>query len=71
MTQENQPINKKEQQPDEGKENNIHGRIYNSKNPEFEQIPARNDISGIDQQEGNMAHGEEGPDLEEGSKEKQ
>ncbi|HET7896717.1 MAG TPA: hypothetical protein VFL47_03590 [Flavisolibacter sp.] len=69
MTQENQPINNRQQQPDESGENKIHGRIYNTNNPEFEQIPARNDISSIDQQEGNMAHGEEGPDQEQDSKE--
>ncbi|MDQ3278153.1 MAG: hypothetical protein M3Q06_07490 [Bacteroidota bacterium] len=51
------------------KGDDIRGRIHNSQNPEFEQESAQNDISGIDQQEGNMHHGEQGANLAEGKEE--
>lgn len=38
----------------------IHGRTHNSQNPAFEEQGAGRDISEIDQQEGNMSHGESG-----------
>ena len=41
----------------------VHGRIHNSQNPAFEQNGTRNDISNVDQQEGNMDHGECGGNL--------
>ncbi|RYZ58477.1 MAG: hypothetical protein EOO14_09675 [Chitinophagaceae bacterium] len=37
-----------------------HGRTHNSQNPEFEEHGTGRDISEIDQQEGNMDHGESG-----------
>lgn len=52
-----------EEQAGEKQENSIHGRIYNTDNPAFENLPSKNDISQLDQQEGNMQHGEEGPNL--------
>lgn len=47
----------------------LRGRIYNSQNPEFEQQGAQHDISGIDQQEGNMDNGERGANLDPGGEE--
>jgi hypothetical protein len=41
----------------------VHGRIHNSQNPSFEQKGTRNDISSVDQQEGNMNNGECGGNL--------
>jgi len=38
----------------------IHGRLYNSRNPEFKDKDSIDDISHVDNQEGNMNHGEEG-----------
>lgn len=38
----------------------VHGRTHNSQNPAFEEQGAGRDISEIDQQEGNMSHGESG-----------
>lgn len=52
------------QEKDNGGE--VHGRIYNSQNPEFEQKGTRNDISSVDQQEGNMNNGECGGSLNPG-----
>lgn len=44
-------------------ENVLQGRVHNSQNPEFEKAGSGNDISNIDQQEGNMQHGESGGNL--------
>jgi hypothetical protein len=52
-----------EKQAGENQKDSIHGRIYNTNNPAFENLPSKNDISQVDQQEGNMNHGEEGPEL--------
>lgn len=41
----------------------IHGRTHNSQNPEMEEQSSRQDISKVDQQEGNMNHGETGDRL--------
>lgn len=41
-----------------GTSGDIHGRLFNTHNPEFEQRPTRNDISHVDQQEGYMNNGE-------------
>ena len=41
------------------------GRIHNSQNPEFEEQGVGRDISEVDQQEGNMNHGETGDNLTE------
>lgn len=41
----------------------IHGRIYNSRNPEIEKQGSGRDISEVDQQEGNMNNGESGDRL--------
>lgn len=41
----------------------IHGRIHNSQNPEIEEQGSSRDISEVDQQEGNMQHGESGDRL--------
>lgn len=57
---------KKQQTGNEGQvpENDpILGRIYNSQNPEMEEQDSGRDISEIDQQEGNMHHGESGDRL--------
>lgn len=43
--------------------NEVHGRIHNSQNPAFEGQDSRNDISTVDQQEGNMNNGECGANL--------
>lgn len=58
----------KKQSPTSGSQiksdsNNVHGRIHNSQNPNFDQKGTRNDISSVDQQEGNMDHGECGGNL--------
>jgi hypothetical protein len=42
----------------------VHGRLYNSQNPAFEHKGTRNDISNVDQQEGNMNNGECGGNLD-------
>jgi hypothetical protein len=57
-----QQANEASRQPTE---EHIHGRIYNSQNPEWEQQDVQHDISGIDQQEGNMEHGEKGANFTE------
>lgn len=36
------------------------GRTHNSQHPEAEKTGAQEDISAVDQQEGNMKHGETG-----------
>lgn len=55
-----------EQQQDTG---DIRGRIHNSQNPDLEQHGVSNDISSVDQQEGNMNHGESGGNLDQPMKE--
>lgn len=57
----NPPKNNGDKQPLENSE--IQGRIHNSENPAFEQLDTHHDISRVDQQEGNMEHGEVGPDF--------
>lgn len=47
-------------QPSEKTTDEVHGRINNTQNPAFEQVPSQNDISRVDQQEGNMNPGEAG-----------
>jgi hypothetical protein len=59
-----------QQPPENSNNNNVHGRIHNSQNPAFEQSGTRNDISSIDQQEGNMNNGECGRDLNKGQESK-
>ena len=63
---------------DENKNNNavkeqgnedISGRTHNSNNPAFEKEDASNDISSIDQQEGNMNNGESGGNFVKGDSE--
>lgn len=46
-----------------GSGNNGQGRTYNSQDPAVEPQEARRDISGVDQQEGAMNHGETGANL--------
>lgn len=43
--------------------NDGHGRTHNSQDPAVEPQEASNDISGVDQQEGAMNHGETGANL--------
>lgn len=38
----------------------IHGRLYNSKNPEFKDKDSKDDISHVDKQEGTMNRGATG-----------
>lgn len=54
-------------EPNEGE---VHGRTFNSQNPEIDKSSAIADISAVDQQQGNMNHGETGLDsfTEEGEK---
>jgi hypothetical protein len=41
-------------------EEKVEGRTHNSQNPAIEQADSHEDISAVDQQEGNMSHGETG-----------
>lgn len=41
-------------------EKDIHGRLYNSKNPAFKDEDSKDDISQVDQQEGTMNRGTTG-----------
>lgn len=66
MAEEQKQQNSNEKPLGESNLHHVHGRIFNTKNPEFEDLPARDDISHVDQQEGNMQHGEKGPDLDTG-----
>lgn len=43
--------------------NEVHERIHNSQNPAFEGQGTRDDISNVDQQEGDMNNGETGANL--------
>lgn len=47
----------------EKRNGDVFGHIHNSQNPAFEQAGTRNDISSVDQQEGNMNNGECGGNL--------
>lgn len=54
------------QQTEDNKQNDpvedqdIHGRLYNSKNPAFKDKDSKDDISHVDQQEGTMNRGTTG-----------
>ena len=47
----------------------IHGRLYNSKNPAFKNKDSIDDISFVDEQEGTMNHGTVGGNMGEEDKE--
>lgn len=54
---------KKDKNPDPqlvAQNSEVLGRTYNSQNPDIDKAAARADISAVDRQEGNMAHGETG-----------
>ena len=52
--------NKKDNNQSAPQDSNIEGRLYNSKNPEFKNEDSIDDISNVDQQEGNMNRGTTG-----------
>jgi hypothetical protein len=59
MATENNNKNQTTQPP---QDDAIRGRIYNSQNPELDNVAANADISAVDQQEGTMNNGETGVD---------
>lgn len=40
----------------------VEGRLYDSRNPKFKNMDTRDDISHMDEQEGEMKHGTTGDD---------
>jgi hypothetical protein len=65
-----QKQNERNEKPLGDSKEHIHGRIHNSQNPALEQNGAQSDISSVDQQEGNMNHGETGGNLNKGNETK-
>lgn len=53
----NKQENREQQNDQVSPDQPVEGRLYDSRNPEFRQMDGKNDISHVDEQEGEMNNG--------------